>query len=992
MKVACARADINLLVTGFAQDSQKETMVSKVLVIAVALLSVAAHAAVMGIDMGSENIKITAPKNNNIDVVLNEQSHRKSANYIGFRGEERFFAAEAKAFAARFPDNMFPAPILLVGSTMEHGCVAKRYRDTLHHCIALEKSADLVNATVGAVEDGETVSFQMDGISLRTGSNPSIAYPAESLLGMMFAYVRRTVRKDTKLKIKDAVVTVPAYFNHRQRQAVVNSAALAHVNVVGLMHGTTASALQYGLQNQGFGNETLTVLVYDMGASKTDVGVYTYAPASTKKGKKVKNSEAYGTITTRAIVSDSRLGGRVFDTCIAEEIDRRFQAETKLPSVLAGETLAQRKAIISLMRTANKMKEVLSSNKVAPVKVEGMAPGKDFMAKMSREEFEKVCRPLFERSVALVDQALDRANTVLDDGEAPITLKGMKAFELMGGAPRIPHLVGLLSEKFGKPVDRTLNSDEAASLGAGFYAGVLTNRFRIKSFAIVEKVLPTLADHSVAFSLSARPENPDEAPKPRTLFNGSAVGSRKSITVNRTGDFTVTLYNAYGNVTKADYVVNVTGVDAALRQVAYYNGSVDYAEMFAGMKGGKSMLNDINLDGSDSDPTSMVLNHPNNSHSVRIEFRASETGVVVVEEAEIRIRFAKNVTKRVRVNRTDDDYELEKEKAKAAVMEADVKKEAALKEKAEAKAKADAEKAAADAEKKAAAPAEEEAKAVEDAADAEKPDADVNATEANATKANATKAKKPKKVLTPEEEEVAKKKALDAKLKRAADLVKPYTMESVTGEEMQKKTIAVKFSIATEFPTSLTSPAMKVLRRDLTAFDIADDVRRSTSKAKNDLETYILWVKDEGVLENAGMKKHKVLDAAAAEKVLTAAKKAGDWLDDDATDDTTKSEYLEKMTELKDVVQPFLTKLRDIVKPPKADKKGDKKGAKGGKKADKKAKGAADEASEEPATEDDAAGSEDGAEEPEAAGTPEAEEPEEEAATGTAGGDTTNEL
>src|SRR5262249_46851021 len=157
-----------------------------------------------------------------------------------------------------------------------------------------------------------------------------------------------------------------------------DAGALAGVNVVATMHSTTAFALQRGIREQGFGNETKHIMIFDLGTSRLDVGVYEYKPpAPPAKGKRVRNAEFYGALTTKAIVSYPAVSGRALDGCLAKMIEDRFVAATKLPRVLGGETLNQRKSIIALMRAANKAKEMLTSNKRATVIAEGMAPNKD---------------------------------------------------------------------------------------------------------------------------------------------------------------------------------------------------------------------------------------------------------------------------------------------------------------------------------------------------------------------------------------------------------------------------------------------------------------------------------------------------------------------------------------------------------------------------------------------------------------------------------------
>ena len=538
-------------------------------------------ASVFGIDFGGEYIKLAGPKNNNIDVVLNEQSHRKSPNFIGFRGDERYFSSDAKSLAPRFPDNMFPAVNLLIGTGFNHTDRLHTYQEELYH-----RGGTLVpteeNTSNPLRQSIHTVAF-------KTGKNPVTTYTAETLTGMLFSFMQRTVKLDVGQNINTAVATVPASFDWGQRQALIDAARLGGVELVGLIHVTTAVALQYGIQNRGF-EKPITMMVYDMGAYKTDAGVYTFTPPpdeSERKGKKVKNIEAYGTLKLEALATDKTLGGRAFDACIAKMIEDRYVSEKKnAKRVLGGKTEADRKAVISLMRAANKVKETLSANSFLNVDVEGIAGSQSYQTKVTREEFEAQCAPLFARAVNVAKRAAQLAG--IEDPAA------LDAVELMGGGARVPKTLEVLQQWRGKAIDRTLNSDEAAALGAGFYAGMVSGRFHMKSFKIVESIFAADTDKAYFFQLEPKDASSSSAEsggessagetKIRRLYSASSnVGSRKSITLTREKGFTVKLFLAPNGTDFSDpktaladpaveleSILNVTGIERALSEVPYW--------------------------------------------------------------------------------------------------------------------------------------------------------------------------------------------------------------------------------------------------------------------------------------------------------------------------------------------------------------------------------------------------------------------------------------
>ena len=805
-------------------------------------------ASVMGIDLGGEFIKLTAPKNNNIDIVLNEQAHRKIYHHIGFRADERYFGEDAKNFAARFPDNMFTLLHRLVGVPFNDTKTRQWYRDDMAHKAEL---VETVNVNPNVTEVASSSNASTGTVSFKTGSNPTIAYTAETLMGMMFGYLRDTAEKDTKLKIRDAVVTVPSFFTARQRQALIDSAALGGVNVVALMHSTTATALQYGLQNRGFGNETVHVLIFDMGSTRTEVGVYTFSPppAPAKSGGvKQKLSEAYGTMTTRAIVADPFLSGRVLDACLAKLLERRAVAAMKptIQPVLSGSTLPHRKAIISLLRAANKIKETLSVNKITPATVESIAPDREFNTRVTREEFEQECKPLFDRAAALLPLALQRAG---------IKPEELHAAELMGGAGRIPRLLDSLSAGRGKAIDRTLNADEAAAYGAGFYASVVSGRFRVKSFLVVENIFPLdISQSFVGFSLS--PSTTGAAPTLRPLFPvGSTIGQRKSISLNRTEAFDLAVYRAsspdavLGSPAAVhDFTIHVDGIADALKTVNFYAPTPI----------------------GESTPAVPPLNHPNNSHVVFIEVKATESGLVSLVEAEVRITYAVNTTKRVKQNLTD--AELEGERAIAQL-----EHQTAMQRRDEAKAA-----------KLAAATATAANNATESADNAT---ADAPATNGTAAGSNGTEVEDPTDTADARASLLAKRLAA----------IKTCRMVPTLTEEMSKSFVPLtKVTMSFAFPRPLATEDSDFIKSMLKVWAESDRVKRETAGAKNDLDTFLVWAKNEGMLENTELRELKFMSATEEEGVRAALAKTSEWMDDTGSyDSTTKDMYVEQLQALK---------------------------------------------------------------------------------------------
>jgi molecular chaperone DnaK (HSP70) len=709
-----------------------------------------AYANVMGIDFGSEFVKVTSPHGNaSIDIVLNEQTRRKSNNFVGFRGDDRFFGDEAKNLAPRFPDNMFSMINKLIGFPFDSP-ETQQFRELL---------------TTFALKEGS----QRKGVNVVCRQDPDCDYSSELLVAMYFQYLKLITSKDAKIKPQEAVFAVPADWTMNQRQSLVDAAGLTDLKVLSLLHSTTATALQYGMQKRGFGNDTVNVVIYDMGSTKTEVGVYRFSPPEEPKdGKKVKLAVSLGQIETLHIEVDSTLGGRTFDACIARFLEDEIVKTMNIPRIIGGTSLQQHKAMFSLIRAANGIKETLSANQAAPVTVEGVAPDRDFSGKVTREQFETECSSLFERAVQIAKRAVDKSGLDLAD---------VNAFELMGGGVRPPKIVSDLSAFLGRPVDRTLNGDEAAAFGAGYYGARLSGYFRVRSFSIRD-YLP----QSVHFRIVGADGTLSAI---RPLFVKSAFGARKSITVNRTDDFTIALLSTVDGESFAPLMtVNVSGVKSALEGLNYFN------------------------------PT---IVHNNNTHIVRIELKLSENGVIVVEDSEVRVRLAANVTKKLKLRKNVSD------------------------------------------------------ETQDHTPDQEKVVDDVNGT------AQTIDVEPPKP-------------AFEIQMKKRSTSLKPTT----------------------EFAQpSMGSEEILEAKSILSGLEKRDKIKRDTATAKNNLETFIQWIRLDGIFENE--EASALMSPEEKQIIEETTDQVKEWYEDGegSYDSCTKAEFDEKLALLKNATATVREKLQE---------------------------------------------------------------------------------
>uniref|UniRef100_A0A7S1J4F0 Uncharacterized protein n=2 Tax=Eutreptiella gymnastica TaxID=73025 RepID=A0A7S1J4F0_9EUGL len=668
--------------------------------------------------------------------------------------------------------------------------------------------------------------------TLKVHIDDKVVYTAEELLGMYFAMLKEMAEKDSESKVTNCMITVPAGHTARQNQMIVEAAELANLNVLSLMHDTTAAALQYGVQQRGFKKPT-TAVVFDMGSSKLEVGVFQFTPSLEDDGKKTKkmDSVGLGMLTVLAAESDMANGGRHYDVLLAREVAKKFSDKTGV-DVLAMDNLAGDKAVAKLMRSAQKAKETLSANKDARVSVEGLWDERDFNTVVTRARFEELAAGLIDRAIGTFNRAIEKSGLKLED---------IDSVELMGGGSRIPILQTRLKEAFGgRQLGRTLNTDEANALGATFHGARLSGAFRVRSFA--------LAEHhrgNISFSLSADESNPNPAIRP--LFLQSKYPSKKLITVYRTKNFNITIYD--------------TQADPATGQVVHV--PINQYEL----KGVVRTLNKMGLN--------KEYVHPKSKASIEIKFKLSDGGLVSLDSVVAKYAEVVNVTKRVKidplkkkVNATETNAEEKAEESKPDVPEETAaektheKTEDTVQDKAEDKADK----------------AETEQKAAEEQTKEETGNEMNEATKSAPAKENATK------------DEPAYETINTTKVVNHQDGVKFTTVYLQQPMPMNVSDIL-----------DATHTLNKWKERDLAKLKIAE--------ARNSLEALIISTKYDGFFEDESLK--EFYDEAEGASIMTALKEVEEWMEDGDGQDTSAEEYQKKIQYLTSLTAPVIKRKTD---------------------------------------------------------------------------------
>jgi len=377
----------------------------------------------IGIDLGTTYSCVGVWKNDTVDIIANDQGNRTTPSYVAFTDSERLIGDAAKNQVARNPENTVFDAKRLIG----------------------RKCADQV-----VVADCKLWPFK---VIPGAGDKPMIQvhymgedkkFHPEEISSMILIKMKETAEAYLGGTVKDAVVTVPAYFNDSQRQATKDAGAIAGLNVLRIINEPTAAAIAYGLDKKGAGERN--VLIYDMGGGTFDVSVLTIED---------------GIFEVKSTAGDTHLGGEDFDNRVVDFCCQDFKRKNR------GKDLAGNQRAIRRLRTqCERAKRTLSSSTQATIEIDSLFDGIDYSCSLSRARFEELCMDYFRNSMGPVEKALR------DSG---LDKKAIHDIVLVGGSTRIPKVQSLIQEFFnGKEPNRTINPDEAVAYGAAVQAAILT--------------------------------------------------------------------------------------------------------------------------------------------------------------------------------------------------------------------------------------------------------------------------------------------------------------------------------------------------------------------------------------------------------------------------------------------------------------------------------------------------------------------------------------
>uniref|UniRef100_A0A6N2NL10 Uncharacterized protein n=1 Tax=Salix viminalis TaxID=40686 RepID=A0A6N2NL10_SALVM len=378
----------------------------------------------IGIDLGTTYSCVGVWQHDRVEIIANDQGNRTTPSYVAFTDSERLIGDAAKNQVAMNPINTVFDAKRLIGRRFSDSSVQS---DIKHWSFKVVPGAG----------DKPMISVNYKGEEKQ--------FAAEEISSMVLIKMREIAEAYLGITIKNAVVTVPAYFNDSQRQATKDAGVIAGLNVMRIINEPTAAAIAYGLDKKATSVGEKNVLIFDLGGGTFDVSLLTIEE---------------GIFEVKATAGDTHLGGEDFDNRMVNHFVQEFKRKNKKD--ISGNPRALRR-----LRTAcERAKRTLSSTAQTTIEIDSLYEGIDFYSTITRARFEEMNMDLFRKCMEPVEKCLR---------DAKMDKSSIHDVVLVGGSTRIPKVQQLLQDFFnGKELCKSINPDEAVAYGAAVQAAILS--------------------------------------------------------------------------------------------------------------------------------------------------------------------------------------------------------------------------------------------------------------------------------------------------------------------------------------------------------------------------------------------------------------------------------------------------------------------------------------------------------------------------------------
>lgn len=380
---------------------------------------------IIGIDLGTTNSCVAVMEGNEPVVIANSEGKRTTPSVVAFLNEgkgERKVGDSAKRQAIINPQNTISSIKRFMG---------KRYKDIANEAKEMTYKVEKGNNDTVRISIGERL------------------YTPQELSAMILQKMKSTAEDYLGTEVKEAVITVPAYFNDAERQATKEAGKIAGLEVKRIINEPTAAALAYGLDKK---NKDMKIAVFDLGGGTFDISILELGE---------------GVFEVKSTNGDVHLGGDNFDQVLISWLAEEFKKEEgidlrKDPTGLQRLKEASEKAKIELSSAAT-----TEINLPYITAVDGVP--KHLVKKLTRAQFEQLVDDLVKRTLTPCKQAMKDAGLTAADIDEVI---------LVGGSTRIPKIQEAVEQFFGRKPSKGVNPDEVVAIGASIQGGVLTGEVK----------------------------------------------------------------------------------------------------------------------------------------------------------------------------------------------------------------------------------------------------------------------------------------------------------------------------------------------------------------------------------------------------------------------------------------------------------------------------------------------------------------------------------
>jgi molecular chaperone DnaK len=430
---------------------------------------------VIGIDLGTSTSCVSVFEGGQPTVIVNGEGNRTTPSVVGFVNGERKVGDAARRQAITNPKNTVYAIKRFMGLSYDKA----------------KNEADRV--TYNVVNEGGYPRVDIDGRK----------YTPQEISATILQKMKKTAEDYIGSEVKEAVITVPAYFDDDQRKATMEAGTIAGLDVKRIINEPTAAALAYGIDKS---DKDMNIVVYDIGGGTSDVSILNFGAG------------VFEVISTNG---DSHLGGEDFDQVIVNWLIDEFKKQEGAD--ISSDAMAMQR----LKDAAEKAKIELSTAMSTDINLPYLAPvngvPKHLNVTLTRAKFEQLSEGLYKRLVDLCQKALELSK--MDKSEIDEVI-------LVGGSTRIPMVVDAAKKVFDKEPSKAVNPDEAVSIGACIQGAVLSGDKGVGDIVLLDVTPLNLGIETMGGVMTTLIDANTTIPCEKEEVFSTAVDNQTEVTIN----------------------------------------------------------------------------------------------------------------------------------------------------------------------------------------------------------------------------------------------------------------------------------------------------------------------------------------------------------------------------------------------------------------------------------------------------------------------------